>query len=137
MEMTLNLTFEDGLKVVEAMKNVAIENGWDAEELDECGVIEEYSRVIDAALTAMGIDITIDNNPSFEDEDYDEDEDEDDFDFDDYEDEDDEEEADEDNSCQYSLTVKGEFVLRYMEAGYPFEEACEVADLLFGEGDGE
>ena len=135
MEMTLNLTFEDGLKVVEAMKNVAIENGWDAEELDECGVIEEYSRVIDAALTAMGIDITIDNNPSFEDEDYDEDED--DFDFDDYEDEDDEEEDDEDNSCQYSLTVKGEFVLRYMEAGYPFEEACEVADLLFGESDGE
>lgn len=135
MEMTLSLTFEDGLKVIEAMKNVAIENGWDAEELDECGVIEEYSRVIDAALTAMGINITIDNNPSFEDEDYDEDED--DFDFDDYEDEDDEEEDDEDNSCQYSLTVKGEFVLRYMEAGNSFEEACEIADLLFGEGDGE
>ena len=55
MEMTLNLTFEDGLKVVEAMKEVAIENGWDAEELDECGVIEEYSRVIDAKKTEMEI----------------------------------------------------------------------------------
>ena len=125
MEMTLNLTFEDGRKIVEAMKNVAIENGWDAEELDECGIIEEYSCVVDAALTAMGINIRIDANPSCEDED--EDFDEDDFNLDD--------EEDDDDNVTYSLTVKGEFVLRYMEAGYPFEEACEVADILFGEGE--
>ena len=133
MEMTLNLTFEDGLKVVEAMKEVAIENGWEADELDECGVIEEYSRVIDAALTAMGIHVSIDATPSYEDEDEDEDEDfdEDDFDFDDDEDED-EEENDDDNVV-YFLTVKGDFIRRYMEAGYPFEETCEVAGLLFGE----
>lgn len=136
MEMTLNLTFEDGLKVVEAMKEVAIENGWEADELDECGVIEEYSHVIDAALTAMGIHISIDATPSYEDEGEDEDEDEgfdeDDFDFDDDEDED--EEEDDDNNAVYFLTVKGDFIRRYMEAGYSFEEACEVAGLLFGEG---
>ena len=136
--MTLNLTFEDGMKVVEAMKNVAIENGWDTEELDECGVIEEYSRVIDAALTAMGINISIDANPSCEDEDEDEDEDFDeedfDFDFDDDDDDEDEEENDDDNVV-YSLTVKGEFVLRCMEEGYTFEEACEIADILFDEGE--
>ena len=133
MEMTLNLTFEDGMKVVEAMKNVAIENGWDAEELYECGVIEEYSRVVDAALSAMGINIRIDANPSCEDEDEDSDEEDFDFDFD-FDDEEDEDE-DENDSTTYSLTVKGEFVLRYMEAGNSFEEACEIADLLFGNGE--
>ena len=92
MEMTLNLTFEDGLKVFEAMKNVAIENGWNEDELNECGVIEEYSYVVDAALTAMGININIDANSSCEDEDEDEDFDEDDFDFDEDEDEDEDEE---------------------------------------------
>ena len=88
MEMTLNLTFEDGVKVVEAIKEVAIKNGWDTEELSESGVIEEYARVVDAALTAMGIHIRIDGNPSYEDEDEDFDEDDFDFDFDDEEDED-------------------------------------------------
>ena len=134
MKATLNLTFEDGLKVVEAMRDVAIENGWDAEELDECGVIEEYSRVVDAALSAMGFDICIDPIPSVEeDEDEDEDfEDEDDyFDFEEDEDED-EDEAD---TTYYGLTVKGEFVLRYVEAGHSFGEAIAVADLLFGEGE--
>jgi hypothetical protein len=134
MKLALNLTFEDGMKVVEAMKNVAVENGWDAEELDECGVIEEYSRVIDAALAAMGVDISIDGNPSYEDEDEDEDFNEEDFDFD-FDEEDDDEEDDDEDNVVYSLTVKGEFVLRYMEAGYPFEEACEVADILFGKGE--
>ena len=71
MEMTLNLTFEEGLKVAEAMKNIAIENGWDAEELYDCGVIEEYSRVIDAALTAMGVNISIAGEPEVKDDDFD------------------------------------------------------------------
>lgn len=124
MKATLNLTFEDGLKVVEAMRDVAIENGWDAEELDECGVIEEYSRVVDAALSAMGFDICIDPVPSVE-------EDEDDyFDF-----EDEDEDDDEADTTYYGLTVKGEFVLRYVEAGHSFGEAIAVADLLFGEGE--
>lgn len=126
MKLALNLTFEDGLKVVEAMKNVAIENGWDAEELDECGVIEEYSRVIDAALTAMGIEVSIDGTPSEEEgEDF----------YEDVFDDEDEEEDDDDNTV-YSLTPKGEFVLQYMNVGHTtFEEACRVADLLFEEGE--
>ena len=90
MEMTLNLTYEDGLKVVKAMKEAAIESGWDAEELDECGVIDEYSLAVDAALAAMGISISIDANPSCKDEDEDFDEDDFDFDFDDEEDDEDE-----------------------------------------------
>ena len=130
MEMTLNLTFEDGLKVVEAMKKVALEHGWDT-ELSECNVIEEYSRVIDAALNAMGINIRIDANPSYEDEDEDFNDEGFDFDFDDEEDD----EEDNDDNAVYSLTVKGDFALRYMEAGHTFEEACEIADLLFGKGE--
>lgn len=132
MEMTLNLTFEDGLKVVEAMKNVAIENGWDAEELDECGVIEEYSRVVDAALAAMGINISIDANPSYEDEDEDEDFDEDNFDFDF-----DDEEDDNDDNVIYTLTPKGAFVARALEKGVSFEDACELASILFDDNKGE
>lgn len=127
MKMTLNLTFVDGLKVVEAMKETAIKNGWDAEELDECSVLEEYSRVVDAALAAMGIDINISTNSSCEDEDKDEDEDSEEEDFDD--------EENDDDSVVYSLTPKGEFVLRFMEEGYTFEEACQVADLLSGDGE--
>ncbi len=133
MEMTLNLTFEDGLKVVEAMKDVAIENGWDAEELDKCGVIEEYSRVVDAALAAMGISVNIasepevEDNDDFDDEEWDEDEEGGYFNSDD--------EDEDDDTTTYSLTPKGEFVLRYIEAGHTFEEAYEIADLLFGKGE--
>jgi hypothetical protein len=154
MKMTLNLTFEDGMKVVEAMKKVAIENGWDAEELDECSIIEEYSSVIDAVLAAMGIEVSIDGEPKVEDENKYCDSAADCYfcNSDDEEDNDRKEEVDafglpmdywsefdedngEDDSCRYSLTAKGEFVVRYMEAGHTFEEACKVADLLFGEGE--
>ena len=141
------------MKVVEAMKNVAIKNGWDAEELDECGIIEEYSQVIDAALAAMGIEVSIDSTPKNEDENKycdsaadcyfcnSDDEEVDDFglptdywsEFD--EDNDEDENTEHDDSCRYSLTAKGKFVLQYMNAGYPFEEACKVADILFGKGE--
>lgn len=135
MKMTLNLTFEDGMKVVEAMKEVAVEHGWDI-ELAECGIIEEYSRVIDAALAAMGISVSIAGEPEVED--YD---DLDDEDWDEEWDEDEEDgyfnsdDDDDDDATTYSLTAKGEFVLKYMEAGHSFEEACEIADALFGEGE--
>lgn len=59
-----------------------------------------------------------------------EDENEDEYDFDD-----DDEDDEENNESAFSLTAKGEFALQYMEAGYSFEEACEVADLLFGKGE--
>lgn len=148
MKMALNLTFEDGLKVVEAMKKVAIEYGWAAEELDESGVIDEYSRAVDAALAAMGIEVRIDPNPSYEDEneycdsaadcsfcssddeEWHEDEE------DGYFNSNNEEEEDDDTTV-YSLTAKGEFVVRCLNAGYTFKDACEIADILFGEGEGE
>ena len=157
MNMTLNLTYEDGMKVVEAMKKVAIEYGWAAEELDESGVIAEYSSVVDAALTAMGINVSIDANPSCEDEevdiDFDDDDDDDDDDdwdedvdefgvpadywspFDENDKNDEDEEENKDENVAYSLTVKGEFVLRCMKAGYTFEHACAIADVLFGDGE--
>lgn len=52
---------------------------------------------------------------------------------DDWEDED--EDEDEEDNAVYSLTVKGEFVLQYMDAGHTYKEACEIANLLFGEGE--
>lgn len=55
--------------------------------------------------------------------------------FDNDEEDEEEEEDDDDDSCRYSLTPKGEFALRYMEAGHTFEEACKVADILFGDGE--
>ena len=66
MKMTLNLTYEDGMKVFEAMKDVAIKNGWNTGELD--GIIEEYSSALDAALTVMGIEVRIASEPKVENE---------------------------------------------------------------------
>lgn len=134
MKAILNLTFEDGAKVVEAMRDVALQSGWELDELEDCGVLEEYSRVVDAALSAMGFEVCIDPTPSVneaEEEDFDLEDD----DFEDEDEEDEDEDAEYDDSCQYSLTAKGEFVLRYMEAGHTFEEASDIADLLFDEPD--
>jgi len=73
MKNVLYLTNEEGNKVIEALHNVAVENGWNPDELEDCGVIEEYCTAVDAALTAMGIEVRIEPNPA-EDEDEDEDE---------------------------------------------------------------
>lgn len=134
MKLTLNLTYEDGLKVIEAVKNVATEYGWDDEEMAEWGLIKEYTSAVDAALAAMGISISIAGEPEikveendFDDEEWDEDEEDGYFNFD--------EEENDDDTTTYSLTAKGEFVLRYMEAGHTFEEAYKIATLLFGDGE--
>lgn len=147
MKMNLDMSFEEGLNIVKALRECAINNGWDENELDECGVIDEYCRAVDAALIAMGISVSIDNEPKAEDEDenqycdsaadcffcnsneeeFDEDEE------DGYFNSDDEEE--DDDTTTYSLTPKGEFVLRYIEAGHTVKEAYEIADLLFGKGE--
>jgi len=132
MKMNLNMSFEEGMNVVNALRECAINNGWDEDELDECGVIEEYTSAVDAALAAMGISISIAGEPEVEDDDFDDEEwneDEEDG----YFNSDDEEE--DDDTTTYSLTPKGEFVLRYIEAGHTFEEAYEIADLLFGKGE--
>ena len=150
MKMNLELSFEEGMKVVNALRECAVQQGWNEDELDESGVLEEYTSAVDAALTAMGISVSIATEPEDDDEAEDEDEDEneevDDFgvptdywsefdeDEDDDEDDDDEDE-DEEDTHQYSLTPKGEFVIQFMEAGYSFKEALTVANILWGEGE--
>lgn len=127
MKTTLNLTNEEGLKLVDALKNVAIGCGWNEDELADSGVMEEYAAVVEAAFAALDIQVLIDGEP--------EDDDDEDFDLDDLDFDDDEEDED-DSTPQYALTPKGEFVVHFMEdSGCSFEEACEIADVLFGKGE--
>lgn len=143
MKMNLDMSFEEGLKVVEALRECAINNGWEKDELDDSGIMDEYAAVVDAALIAMGITVNIDKEPKVEDEDEhcdaaadcyfcNSDEDEDDKEWDWGEDDDNEE-----DDCMYSLTPKGEFVARALELGVSFEGACELASLLFDDNKGE
>ncbi len=127
--MKLTLTANEGRKVLDALVDVALAHGWDEDELEESGVLEEYSSAVDAAMEAMGLGVSI--VPDDEEED-DTDEEE----SDSLWGEDEDENEDEDTEV-YSLTEKGKFVLRFMEAGHSFEEACEIADALFGEDEGE
>jgi len=155
MKMTLDMTFEDGKKVLDALRDCAIDNGWEKDELDESGIMEEYTAVVDAALTAMGISVNISHEP----EDVDENkycdsaadcyfcnsEDEEDEEVDDFgvptdywSDNDEEEENEEEDTCQYTLTPKGEFVVRALDTGmFSFEEACDIANVLFDDSEGE
>lgn len=138
MKMNLDMSFEEGLNVVNALRECAIENGWDEDELDESGVMEEYTAAVDAALTAMGISVSIASEPEVEDDDNDDPDDEE-WDEDEeggYFNSDNEDEDEEDN-CLYSLTPKGEFVARALEAGIAFEDACNIANFLFDDGEGK
>lgn len=77
MKMNLDMSFEEGMNVVNSLRECAINNGWDEDELDECGVIEEYTSAVDAALSTMGISVSIDSKPENDDsdeEEWDEDE---------------------------------------------------------------
>ncbi len=80
MKTVLNLTADEGMEIVKALRNVAVENGWHEDELEDCGVLMEYGAAIDAALAAMGISINFDADEVEEmvsSDEYDEDEDED------------------------------------------------------------
>ena len=68
MEMTLNLTYEEGAKVIHALKDVALKQGWSEEDIVDAGILEEFSEVVDAALEAMGIKVSIDASPAEEEE---------------------------------------------------------------------
>ena len=118
MNIKVHVTTKEMYEVFDAVANTAVNHGWEKSDLSS--LMEDFSALIDAALAAMHIEIVVD-------------EDEDDFDFDFNDSEDDEE--NEDDDVTYSLTPKGEFVLRYMKAGHSLEEAYKVADLLFGEGE--
>ena len=51
--------------------------------------------------------------------------------------EEEEEEEEEEDTTRYELTPKGKFVLKMLEEGIDFEEACRVAAILFDDEDGE
>ena len=112
--MKLVLTAEEGTKMVTALRNLALKNGWDEDELEDSGVMEEYSAAVDAALNALGIELCVCEEET-EDEDY---------------------EDDDNDSATYSLTPKGTLVCQLLDKGFSFERACEIADTLFpNEGD--
>lgn len=92
MKMNLDMSFEEGMNVVKSLRECAINNGWDEDELDECGVIEEYTSAVDAALSTMGISVSIDSEPTVDDEEQDEDEEDISFTSDDDEEEEDDDE---------------------------------------------
>ena len=97
MNTKIELTVEEGLEVVDALREVALNHGWDEDELEDSDVIEEYAAAVDAALRAMGMEFLVvidDDDEEEEEEDEDEysDEDEDDEYWDEDEDEDEDEE---------------------------------------------
>ena len=113
MKMKIELHETEALEVLAALRDCAVENGWEEEELDDCGVIEEYASVIDAAMRAMGIDFCINVEPDSdseyeeEEEDWDEDDDEDDWEDED-EDEDEELSSDEEVMNLIMLVLYGQ-----------------------------
>ena len=115
---------------------VAMRSHTEQGEQIDIEAIEEFARnMFQEYCDTVGItEVEEPNEENSEDfdENYFEDSEED-FDEDYFDSEDDEE--DDDDNVVYSLTVKGKFVLRCVEAGHTFEEACEIADLLFGEGE--
>ena len=62
MKMNIRLTVEEGLKVVAALRDVALARGWQEDELEDSGVIEEYAAVVDAAMQAMGFEFCVDTS---------------------------------------------------------------------------
>jgi len=136
MKMTLDMTFEDGKKVLDALRDCAIDNGWAEDGLEESKIMEEYTSAVDAALTAMGISVNISHEPDEDENKYcdsaadcyfcnSEDE------------EDEEEEEEEEDTCQYTLTPMGEFVARALDAGIAFEDAVNLAKIVFDNDEGE
>ena len=53
------------------------------------------------------------------------------------EEEEEEEEEEDDDDAVYSLTTKGKFIMQYVDDGHTFDEAYRIANILFGEEDGE
>ena len=71
--MKIILTATEGNKVLDALANVALSQGWNEDELEESGVMEEYIEAVDAAMKAMDLAVEVDPDED-EDEEYDEDE---------------------------------------------------------------
>ena len=107
MKMNVALTADEMMDVLDAAMDEAIDRGFDDDDED---FVEDMLAIVDAALSAMGINIT---------------------------EEVEEEEEEEEEEEFYTLTAKGNFVVKYMELGYSFHEAMEVADALFDNNEEE
>ena len=70
--MKITLTANEGRKVLDALVDVALSHGWNEDELEESGVIEEYTTAVDAAMKAMGLELEVNPEVEDEDEDYEE-----------------------------------------------------------------
>ena len=127
MEMNLRLNNDEGMKLLTAVKSVAAKYNRNPDSSD---TMEEYGEVVEAALTAMGINVSINGKPKVEDENK-------------YCDSAadcyfcNSEEEEEDDDVVYSLASKRKFIRQYVDNGHAFEEACLVADILFGKMEGE
>lgn len=120
MKAILKVTNEEGKKMLEAMKKVALEFGWEEEDLADCGILQEYGRAIDRALAVLGFEINIEGESSDdEDEEYD---------FDD---------EDELEDCEDYDSEDDEFFLDLIEKGYSVEAALAITDFLFGKCEDE
>lgn len=125
MKMNLSLNFDEGMAVVDALRDCAIEQGWDENELEDSGVIEEYSKAVDAALKAMGINVSVD--PELDDDD-DVGDDEDSIEGYEDEDEDEDDEMDiEDFRSQLEYLVKED---EEGNRGIPESVAREVVEII-------
>lgn len=123
-KMNVYLNSEEGLAVVDALRDCAVEQGWDEDELDDAGVIEDYIAAVDAALKAMGINVYVD--PELDDADDDADSIEGYEDGDEDEDEEDEMDVDDFRSqLEYLVKEDGEG-----NRGIPESVAREVVEII-------
>ena len=125
MKAILKVTNEEGKKMLEELKNVALEFGWEEEDLANCSILQEYGRAIDRALAVLNFEIDIEEESSDdEDEEYDFDDEDELEDCEDYDGEDDE-------------PSDAEFFLDLIEKGYSVEAAQAITDFLFGKCENE
>ena len=125
MKTILKVTNEEGKKMLEELKNVALEFGWEEEDFANCSILQEYGRAIDRAIAVLGFEINIEEESSDdEDEEYDFDDEDELEDCEDYDGEDDE-------------PSNAEFFLDLIEKGYSVEAAQAITDFLFGKCENE
>ena len=114
--MKIELTLNEGMNVAKAFRDTAI--AWGCAEEAIQPVVEEYAAAFDAAMKAIGIKLVV-NTVAEENEDK----------------SNDNIISEANNPYPPALTVKDDFILHYMKEGYSFDEALEVADILFGKED--
>lgn len=117
MKTTITITANEANELIEALRNHALNFGWNEEELDDCGVMEEYTEVVDVALATLGLDLKIDISEEEPEEE-----------------EEDEEPEDEEVEEAFGPFIKARynFIETYLNHGGSLEDAEEIATALFG-----